>query len=267
MTRADALEPAPRTALLRRQQLGDFDDKIRQLGSYGGGNHFGECEVVSHRRQRFRPRNRRQLSACATAASRFSPTAARAASATTWPRASSAPCRNISPTWSIPLPGNDRELVYAPLGTAEADAYLDDMALGANFATVNHMLINALVLEAFQEILPGTTGTLVYFISHNIARQEMVDNDLAWVHRKGATRAFPAGPPRTEGHAVRIDRPSDPSAGKSARRLGGDGRRRRRGQELLQRQPRRRPPHGPQGRDPPTGSGDDRSRNWISAIS
>ena len=26
-------------------------------------------------------------------------------------------------------------------------------ALGANFATVNHLLINALVLEAFQEIM------------------------------------------------------------------------------------------------------------------
>ena len=45
--------------------------------------------------------------------------------------------------WSIPLPGNDRELVYAPLGTPEADAYIDDMSLGANFATVNHLLINA----------------------------------------------------------------------------------------------------------------------------
>ena len=38
------------------------------------------------------------------------------------------------------------------------------------------MLINALVLEAFQEIIPGTTGNLVYFISHNIARREVVDN-------------------------------------------------------------------------------------------
>jgi tRNA-splicing ligase RtcB len=23
-----------------------FEDKVRQLGSYGGGNHFGECEAV-----------------------------------------------------------------------------------------------------------------------------------------------------------------------------------------------------------------------------
>ncbi len=68
------------------------------------------------------------------------------------------------------------------------------MALGANFATVNHLLINALVLEAFQEVLgAGVTGRLVFFISHNIARREIADGKPAWVHRKGATRAYPAG--------------------------------------------------------------------------
>jgi tRNA-splicing ligase RtcB len=120
--------------------------------------------------------------------------------------------------WDIPLPGSDRELVYAPLGTPEADAYLDDMALGANFATVNHLLINALVLEAFQEVIPGAAGRLVYFISHNIARREIVDGKPAWVHRKGATRAFPAGHPglkdtpyATTGHPILL--PGNPQAG------------------------------------------------------
>ena len=95
--------------------------------------------------------------------------------------------------WNIPLPAGDRQLVHAPLGTPEANDYLDDMALGANFATVNHLLINALVLEAFQEVIPGTRGDLVYFISHNIARKEQIGGRAAWVHRKGATRAMPAG--------------------------------------------------------------------------
>jgi len=103
--------------------------------------------------------------------------------------------------WDIPLPGDDKELVYAPFGTPEADAYLDDMALGANFATVNHLLINALVLEAFQEVIPAVKGSLVYFISHNIARKELLPDahcgfaGEGWVHRKGATRAFPANHP------------------------------------------------------------------------
>ena len=94
------------------------------------------------------------------------------------------------------------------------------MALGANFATLNHLLINALVLEAFQEIFPGISGRLVYFISHNIARQEIVDNRLEWVHRKGATRAFPAGHHALKGtiyentgHPILL--PGNPQAGSS----------------------------------------------------
>jgi len=123
-------------------------------------------------------------------------------------------------TWDIPLPGSDRELVYAPLGTPEADAYLDDMALGANFATINHLLINTLILEAFQEVFPGMTGQLVYFISHNIARKEIVENRVTWVHRKGATRALPAGHPALRGslyeqtgHPILL--PGNPQAGSS----------------------------------------------------
>jgi tRNA-splicing ligase RtcB len=73
------------------------------------------------------------------------------------------------------------------------------MALGANFATVNHMLINSIVLNAFQKVIPGTRGELVYFISHNIARREWVDQQWQWVHRKGATRALPAGHQELEG--------------------------------------------------------------------
>ena len=92
------------------------------------------------------------------------------------------------------------------------------MALGGNFATVNHLLINALVLEAFQEVLPGIRGRLVYFISHNIARPEVVEGRLAWVHRKGATRAFPAGhhalkgtPFESTGHPILL--PGNPLGG------------------------------------------------------
>ena len=73
------------------------------------------------------------------------------------------------------------------------------MALGANSATVNHLMINAIVLSAFQKVLPGTQGELVYYISHNIARRESVKGQWQWVHRKGATRALPAGHAELEG--------------------------------------------------------------------
>ena len=170
----------------------NFAEKMQQLGSYGGGNHFGECEIVEvadrddARRAAevfgMRDKHVAFLSHCGSRG--FGNILA------------CAQFRDLEEKfekWGTPFPAGDKKLVYAPLGTPEADAYLDDLALGSNFATVNHMMINALVLEAFQEVLPGATGRLVYFISHNIARQEIVGNVKSWVHRKGATRAFPGG--------------------------------------------------------------------------
>jgi tRNA-splicing ligase RtcB len=177
------------TSVQRTEEL--FRSKLYQLGSYGGGNHFGECEIVDVREGArahaaaetfgLRDRNVAFLSHCGSrgwgallADGQFKS------------------MQKKFMDWGIPLPGGDRHMVHAPLGSGEANAYLDDMALGANFATVNHMIINALVLEAFQEVFPGVKGSLVYFISHNIARQEIIKGKPAWVHRKGATRAFPA---------------------------------------------------------------------------
>lgn len=203
--------------LLHAGEFNKFEEKVRQIGSYGGGNHFGECEVV-----RVADSNRARF--CADAfglrdghVAFMSHCGSRGFGhhlATGQFRA----LQGKFDRWNIPLPGDDRHMVYAPLGTPEADAYLDDMALGANFATVNHMVINALVLEAFQEVYPGTTGELIYFISHNIASEEIVDNRKAWVHRKGATRAFPAKhhalketPFYATGHPILL--PGNPTAG------------------------------------------------------
>ncbi|HEY1922712.1 MAG TPA: RtcB family protein, partial [Tepidisphaeraceae bacterium] len=183
---------------LYRAQLTYFDSKIQQLGSYGGGNHFGECEVVSLA-DGDAARKTADVFGLRDGCVAFLSHCGSRGFGHNLAMGQFRSLQEHFSTWSIPLPGEDRELVYAPLGTPEADAYIDDMALGANFATVNHMLINAMVLEAFQEVLPGTNGSLVYFISHNIARKEIVDNRLAWVHRKGATRAFPAGHPGLKG--------------------------------------------------------------------
>lgn len=194
-----------------------FPTKMRQLGSYGGGNHFGECEVVrvsDEARARtvadtfgLRDGGVAFLSHCGSRGLGHDLAQGQFRS-----------LQHHFEQWGIPLPGGDKQLVHAPLGTPEADAYLDDMALGANFATVNHMLINALVLEAFQEVFPGIDGRLVYFISHNIARREVVDGQPEWVHRKGATRAFPgghhalAGTPFAEmGHPILL--PGNPQSG------------------------------------------------------
>jgi tRNA-splicing ligase RtcB len=201
--------------LIEAGTIRNFADKVGQLGSYGGGNHFGECENVEF------------ASGAESAAEAFGMKRNYAAFLS---HCGSRGLGNILAQNQFrvlqsqfekrdtPFPGGDKHLVYAALGTPEADAYIDDMALGANFATVNHLLINALVLEAFQEVFPGTQGWLVYFISHNIARKEIVDGTEMWVHRKGATRAFPRGhealketPFFETGHPILL--PGNPVAG------------------------------------------------------
>ena len=169
-----------------------FRGKISQLGSYGGGNHFGECEIVQVE-QTERARTAAEVFGLRNGHVAFLSHCGSRGWGALLADGQFKSMQKKFADWGIPLPGNDRHMVHAPLGSPEANAYLDDMALGANFATVNHMLINALVLEAFQEVIPGVKGSLVYFISHNIARREIVRNQPAWVHRKGATRAFPAG--------------------------------------------------------------------------
>lgn len=217
----DAL--ATRLEWLRANRFSNFVEKITQLGSYGGGNHFGECEVV-----RVENNDRARATAevfglrdgCVGFLSHCGSRGFGHALAT----GQFHDLQRKFAHWDIPLPGGDKELVYAPLGTPEAAAYLDDMALGANFATVNHLLINALVLEAFQEVIPGVKGSLVYYISHNITRRELLSdgnggfNRDGWVHRKGATRAFPAGHPALKntpfaatGHPILL--PGNPTAG------------------------------------------------------
>ncbi len=203
--------------LLHSGAFPKFREKVTQLGSYGGGNHFGECEVVEvgddsrakHCAETFGLRDKHVafLSHCGSrgfghnlAMGQFQA------------------LQRKFDRWGIEYPGNDRHLCYAPLGTPEANAYIDDMSMGANFATVNHLLINALVLEAFQEVIPGVSGELVYLISHNIARKEIVNNRPSWVMRKGATRAFPGGhyalkdtPFAKSGHPILL--PGDPQRG------------------------------------------------------
>jgi len=77
------------------------------------------------------------------------------------------------------------------------------MACAANYAWANRQLITHWVREAFQQTfaLPQERLGLqvVYDVAHNVAKleQHMVRGKLKQlcVHRKGATRAFPAGHP------------------------------------------------------------------------
>lgn len=69
----------------------------------------------------------------------------------------------------------------------------------ANFAVANRHIIVQGVREALQEVF-GADGEVYYEISHNLVQQETLvlpdgTTKKGFVHRKGATRAFPAGHP------------------------------------------------------------------------
>lgn len=214
--------------LHRQPHFSNYKEKIEQLGSYGGGNHFGEGEVV-------RVADSDQARKAADVfglrdghVAFFSHCGSRGFGYILANAQFKAMQDHFRKT-GTPFPGGDPHLVYAEIGSHLADDYLDDMALGANFATINHLVINSLIVEAFQEVFPGVTAEFVYFISHNIARRETLDDQSVIVHRKGATRAFPAGHPalagtrfESTGHPILL--PGNPVGGSAVMVAGPEAR-------------------------------------------
>jgi tRNA-splicing ligase RtcB len=102
------------------------------------------------------------------------------------------------PRYSISLP--DRQLACVPLRSPEAKEYLAAMAAAANFAWANRQAITHFTRGAFRRIFgEGAHLRVVYDVAHNMAKRERhrVEGEEreVVVHRKGATRSFPAGSP------------------------------------------------------------------------
>ncbi|HNT76039.1 MAG TPA: RtcB family protein [Anaerolineae bacterium] len=103
--------------------------------------------------------------------------------------------------YGITIP--DRELVAAPVQSAEGQEYMAGMAAAANYAFANRQVLAHFVRQAFDRVLASkvTDRDLhqVYDVAHNIAKVEehAVDGKpmKVVVHRKGATRSFPPGHP------------------------------------------------------------------------
>lgn len=77
--------------------------------------------------------------------------------------------------------------------------YLNAVAAGANFAILNRLILFEQIAEAFKKVFKAELE-LVYEISHNLVQKEWHPGlGEVWVHRKGATRAFPAGYPTLKG--------------------------------------------------------------------
>jgi len=90
----------------------------------------------------------------------------------------------------------DPKLVYAPLDSAEGQAYVQLMYSALNYAVVNRHLIAYSVREACRDVFGGKFEmTTLYDLMHNYAWEERHDGKPLFVHRKGATRALPPGHP------------------------------------------------------------------------
>ncbi|RMH00230.1 MAG: RtcB family protein [Deltaproteobacteria bacterium] len=98
----------------------------------------------------------------------------------------------------------DRQLACAPIGSPEGEAYLAAMRAAANFAFANRQVMAARAVRALEHVLgvapADHRARVVYDVCHNIAKVETHTVDgrrrRLLVHRKGATRSFPAGDAR-----------------------------------------------------------------------
>lgn len=97
----------------------------------------------------------------------------------------------------------DKELAAAPAGSQLAAEYYGAMCGAINFAWVNRQLVMYRTREVFEQVFDRgweeMEMELLYDVAHNIAKKEVHEIDgedrECYVHRKGATRAFPAGHP------------------------------------------------------------------------
>jgi tRNA-splicing ligase RtcB len=110
----------------------------------------------------------------------------------------------------------DRELAAAPAGSQLAEDYYGAMCAAINFAWVNRQLVMHQTREVLGKLFGLETEEmeLLYDVAHNIGKKEVHEVGVGpegrpvgggdavdsakrelYVHRKGATRAFPAGRP------------------------------------------------------------------------
>ena len=158
-----------------------------QLGTLGGGNHFVEIQRIDRVEDRRAAKalgiNEGQVVVMIHTGSRG--LGHQVASEHMRAAADSVARRGLT------LP--NKQLAYVPADSVEGRDYLRAMGCAANFAFSNRQVIAALVRNAVARVLTRSLGMpTVYDVSHNIVKLERHGGRRLHVHRKGATRAFPA---------------------------------------------------------------------------
>jgi len=121
--------------------------------------------------------------------------------------------RKAPQKYGISLP--DRQLACAPIESPEGEDYLGAMCAAANYAWCNRQLLMWQARLSFANIFGKPWDELemelIYDVAHNIAKFEEHATDSGprrlWVHRKGATRAFPPHHPEVPPMYQQIGQP------------------------------------------------------------
>jgi tRNA-splicing ligase RtcB len=183
-----------------------------QCGSLGSGNHFLELQVVD---EVFEPEAARSMNLREGMVCVMIHSGSRGLGYQVCDDALKS-LRGIPEKYGIPLP--DAQLACAPVDSPEGRHYLESMCAAGNFAWCNRQLLmwqaREVLAEFFGRSWQDRGLELVYDVAHNIAKLEEHEIDgktrSGWVHRKGATRAFPPHHPeipatyRTVGQPVLI---------------------------------------------------------------
>ena len=180
-----------------------------QLGTLGSGNHFLEVQVVDRILYREAAEvmglTEGQICVMIHSGSRGFGYQVCDEHVKTWVQ--------VAKKYGIDLP--DRQLASAPIKSKEGQDYITAMACGANYAWNNRQCIMHWVRQTFMDFFE--TGVdelgleLVYDVAHNIGKFEKhlvdgIEREL-FVHRKGATRAFPAGHPEIPDKYQKVGQP------------------------------------------------------------
>lgn len=168
-----------------------------QLGTLGSGNHFAEVQVVD---EVFLPEAAAAFGLAQGLVTILLHSGSRGLGYQVCEDALASMAKAAT-QYGLELP--DRQLVSVPVTSRDGARYLAAMRAAANFAWANRQVMMALIERAFARVLGGDRRSLgfrlVYDVAHNIAKVEehWVEGRSVQVlvHRKGATRAFPAGHP------------------------------------------------------------------------
>jgi tRNA-splicing ligase RtcB len=161
-----------------------------QIGTMGSGNHFVELQRVS---RVFDPEAARAFGLAEGQLTVLIHSGSRGLGhqvCTDYVKAMDAAMRR----YGIELP--DRQLACAPMSSPEGRSYLAAMAAAANFAWANRQGIANAIRRAIAPVLGREAADAtrqVYDVAHNVAKIERHEGRELCIHRKGATRAFPAG--------------------------------------------------------------------------